>query len=276
MARVLAISSQVARGAIGLSASVPVLQALGHEVIALPTVLLSNHPGHARFAGERIGPDLLRRMLDALDDNGWLGEVDAVLTGYLPSPEHVDIACEAVTRVRRRRPDALAHCDPVLGDEPKGLYIAETAAGAIRDRLVPLADVVKLNRFELGWLTGAAPVDIASVSDAARRFEAGTVIVTSVTVESVPRLYNVAVSAAETWVASVVLRGRVPHGTGDAFGGLLLGYMLAGEDRPLAMARATAAVDLMLDASLGQDEMTLARTLPHLLSVAGVAVEQLR
>ena len=84
MPRVLAISSQVARGHVGLGAVVPVLQALGHDVIALPTVLLSNHPGHAHAAGECVGPDQLRRMLDALGANGWLGEIDAVLTGYLP------------------------------------------------------------------------------------------------------------------------------------------------------------------------------------------------
>ena len=79
MGRVLAISSQVARGHVGLSAIVPALQALGHEVIALPTILLSNHPGHPRFAGERVAPDLLRRMFDALESNRWLGEIDAVL-----------------------------------------------------------------------------------------------------------------------------------------------------------------------------------------------------
>ncbi len=100
MGRVLAISSQVARGHVGLSAIVPALQALGHEVIALPTILLSNHPGHPRFAGERIAPDLLMRMLDALEFNRWLGEIDAVLTGYLPSAAHVAVAVDEM----RQRP----------------------------------------------------------------------------------------------------------------------------------------------------------------------------
>jgi pyridoxine kinase len=133
LARVLAISSQVARGAIGLSAAVPALQALGHEVIALPTILLSNHPGYARFAGERVAAELLQRMLDALTANGWLASIDAVLTGYLPSPEHVSFARGAVEQVKQTRPRSIFVCDPVLGDDPKGLYIARDAAEAIRD-----------------------------------------------------------------------------------------------------------------------------------------------
>ena len=85
MARVLAVSSQVVRGHVGLSAAVPALQRLGHEVWPVPTIVLSNHPGHPHAAGTEIEPGVLDAMLDALDRNGWLGEVDAVLTGYLPA-----------------------------------------------------------------------------------------------------------------------------------------------------------------------------------------------
>ena len=49
MAKVLAISSHVVRGHVGLDATVPALQYLGHEVWALPTVLLSSRPGSAAW-----------------------------------------------------------------------------------------------------------------------------------------------------------------------------------------------------------------------------------
>jgi pyridoxine kinase len=89
MGRYLVISSQVAHGHVGLSAIVPALQAMGHEVIALPTILLSNHPGHAKVAGFKVEPSVLGQMLDALEANGRLKRVDAVLTGYLPTVDHV-------------------------------------------------------------------------------------------------------------------------------------------------------------------------------------------
>jgi pyridoxine kinase len=131
MGTILAISSQVARGHVGLAAAVPALHALGHEVIALPTVLLSNHPGHGAVAGQRIDPVLLGQMLATLDAHGWLARVDAVLSGYLPTPGHVAVVEDAIARVRARNPAAAYFCDPVLGDDPKGLYIAEDAARAL-------------------------------------------------------------------------------------------------------------------------------------------------
>ena len=47
-------------------------------------------------------------MLEVLDANGWLAAVDAVMTGYLPTPEHVDFARRAVDIVRTRSPGASA------------------------------------------------------------------------------------------------------------------------------------------------------------------------
>jgi pyridoxine kinase len=268
MPRVLAISSQVARGAVGLSSIVPVLQALGHEVVALPTILLSNHPGHARSAGERVAPDLLTRMLETLDANGWLAGIDALITGYLPSAEHVAVAREAVERVRRRRADALYLCDPVLGDEPKGLYIAEAAAGATRDRLVPLADCLKLNRFELGWLAGAAIDAPAVVLAAGRRLGVPVVAATSVSLRAEPQITNLVITVERARSLTVARRSHAPNGTGDAFGGLMLGYRLAGSDWPEAAARATAAVDLMLEASVGHDELAVVPVLAGLRRIA--------
>ena len=59
MARVLAISSHVVRGTVGLAATVPALQWLGHEVWALPTVLLASRPGLGRFVRHEVpAPDL--------------------------------------------------------------------------------------------------------------------------------------------------------------------------------------------------------------------------
>ena len=64
--RVLALSSQVAVGHVGLAAAVPVLQRLGVPVTALPTVMLSNHPGWAAVAGHAMPVADLQAMIDAL------------------------------------------------------------------------------------------------------------------------------------------------------------------------------------------------------------------
>lgn len=255
MARFLAISSQVARGHVGLGAIQPGLQRLGHDVIAVPTVLLSNHPGHPRFAGERVSPDLLARMLDALDANGWLADIDGILTGYLPSADHVAFAVDAVRRVQARSPLARYLCDPILGDDPKGLYVAPDAAEAVRDRLLPLADIATPNRFELAWLTGEEVGDVASAIAAARSLGTAAVVATSIP-EGEQALHTLAVSKTAARSVLTERRQGVPNGTGDLLAALFLAATLA-EPRIDALAVTAGAINAVIDASRGAEELRL-------------------
>ena len=269
MATVLAVSSQVARGHVGLSAIVPTLQRLGHDVVALPTILLSSHPGHARFAGERISPLLLERMLAALgpEPPGTLADgFDAILSGYLPSVEHVAVVERLVAEARRARPDMHYLCDPVTGDDPKGLYVPQDVAEAIRDRLMPLATITTPNLFELGWMTGRDVADLSAAVEAAGRLVPRSVLVTSATMArgSEARLANllcVKATDGETrdhaYCADVARRAGVPKGTGDMAAALLLAHLLDGRTAPEALGRTTAALDAVVTQSLGAPELRL-------------------
>jgi pyridoxine kinase len=276
LARVLAISSQVARGHIGLSAIVPALQRLGHEVWALPTVLLSNHPGHRHAAGTRIEAAALQRMVDALEQNGWLGEVDAVLTGYLPSAAHVAFAAEAVARSRAMRPGLIYLCDPVMGDDPKGLYIEAEAAAAIRDALVGHADIATPNRFELSYLSGASVEDAASAAKACSRLGIGSVLATSLLGADETERVNLLASRDGRFISRVRWRSDAPHGTGDLMAGLLLGYLLSGCGSKEALAQSTAVVDAVLAASESAEELRLTAWAGSPGEVTGWPVERLR
>ncbi len=248
MRTILAISSQVARGAVGLSVITPALQALGHQVIALPTVLLSNHSGHPNVAGQATDPELLQRMVDAIAANGWLGEIDTVLSGYLPSPAHVAFAAATVVRIRQQRPACRYVCDPVLGDDPKGLYIDKAAAADIRRLLLPLADILLPNRFELAWLSETSVMSAAEAITAARQLVPETVIATSIPT-SAGSLLTIQIDASRATACEVARRSRIPNGTGD-----LLSALVAAEWQ---LGRAVAAIDAVLDASDGQDELQL-------------------
>lgn len=270
MANVLAISSQVARGHIGLSAAVPALQRLGHEVWALPTIILSNHPGHEHVSGFRVEPVALDRMIDALDANGWLGDVDAVLSGYLPSADHV-LAVGRIVRRLRARKRTFFLCDPVLGDHPKGIYLDGHAATAIRNDLLPLADLTTPNRFELGWLTGRPTDSLDDVASAARALGCPDVVVTSAARQE-GQFFNMHVSASGIASCSVAAVDDAPHGTGDLFAGLMLGHHLAGQGVTDAMARAARGVALALAASAGQDELVLVPVLDEVASAPPVPI----
>ncbi|MGI9384742.1 MAG: pyridoxal kinase [Methyloligellaceae bacterium] len=260
MATVLSISSQVARGHVGLSATQFALERLGHEVWSLPTILLSNHPGHARYAGEPVDAMALGRMLGALQDNGWLAQVDGVLTGYLPSAVHVVVAAELVTWVRSHAPEALVLCDPALGDDPKGVYVDPTAAEAIRSELLPLADIAAPNRFELEWLTGHAVANESEALVAAEVLGQPHLLATSIPGAGPDRLLNLHVGLDTASKTDVERRPQAPHGTGDLIAALFFGHVLDGRDSARALALATAGVEAVLDASVDADELKLVQS----------------
>lgn len=264
MARILAISSQVARGHVGLSVVVPALQALGHEVIALPTIVLSNHPGYPQTAGQTIDPVRLRDMLDAVAANGWLQGIDGVLTGYLPSAAHVRFAADAVTTVRTcgRKPQAdgrhpLYLCDPVIGDHPKGLYIDPAAADAVREMLLPVADLTTPNHFELGWLAGARAGDGASPQDLLRALGHPFIVATSMPDVEPSRIRNILCRGTAMAATSIGVRPQTPHGTGDLFAAVLLAVLVEGGAPDAALSKATVAVDRVLAASTDCDMLQI-------------------
>jgi pyridoxine kinase len=254
LARLLILSSWVAAGHVGLSAAMPALQALGHRVIALPTVVLSNHPGFAHAAGAALPLAQLAKMIDALDANGWLDEIDAVLTGYMPSADHVAQAATLIADLQSRSSTPKVVVDPVIGDLPKGLYVPETVADAIRDRLLPLADILTPNRFELSWLAGA-PADTAAEarSEAMRLLRDGPrAVVTTSAFEANGRLgtMHVAPGIAQTW--SVPHRTGVPHGVGDVFSALL--------SAGLPIGAALGRLDVLIAESLGAPHLRIAES----------------
>jgi pyridoxine kinase len=257
MPRILALSSHVAFGSVGLAAIVPALQWLGHEVIAVPTVVLSNHPGYPRFAGDPVLPGQIAAMIDALEANGWLADTAAVITGYLPSPAHVGEARSAVERVRRANPGAIYLCDPVFGDEPEGIYLSEVTAAAIRDELLPLASIATPNRFELAWLTGLPIGDLAEARRAAKALGAPTVLATSIDASD-NRLATMLTKGEDAIASYVRRRSSAPHGTGDLLSAMFLGNHLNAFSLSYSLGAAASAVDATIAASMGRNELPLA------------------
>lgn len=259
MAKVLSISSQVVYGHVGNSTAQFVLQRMGHSVLSLPTILLSNRPGYGAIASEFLKPEKLDAMLEAAQSNSWLSGVDAVFTGYLPNSELAALCERWISAIKALNPKAVYLCDPILGDE-LGIYIPEAAAEAIRERLLPLTDILTPNRFELEWLAGWSVPDAAAAVDAARNLPCPDVLVTSAPAYSPDLLANVLVDGAGI-AATVSTRRTVhAHGTGDFFASIFLAHRLKGACNRTALRAATAAIDAVIAASVGKSELALIET----------------
>ena len=254
---VLSIQSDVVYGHVGNAAARFALQRLGHEVWAVPTVLLSSHAGYAKVGGESLSADLLRRLVDGLDANGWLASCDAVLSGYLGHADHAGVVADAVRRVKAANRNALYCLDPVFGDAGRA-YAKPGVAEAMARELLPLADIVTPNVFELSSLTSVAIRSADDALVAAKRLGRPIVVVTSVPVSG-DRIGTLAVSKGEAWFASTPLLENAPHGSGDFMAALFLAQHLAGQSLRDSLTKTSASVFDILEKSVtaGSHEMLL-------------------
>jgi pyridoxine kinase len=273
---VILVNSLVARGAVGGRAAVFVLERLGFAVWLVPTVLRSWHPGHGPATRIVSPPAEFQRLLADLAATRRLSEVGAILTGYLGDAAQVTSIVHLVQALKARNPGALLLCDPVIGDHGR-LFQPEAIATAVRDRLVPLADIVTPNRFELEWCTGMATTDNAGLIDAARRLGRAEVVVTSAFAPP-GDLGNLLIHGDQVHVAGHGALPSVPNGTGDLLAALYLAHRLADELPEEALLKSVSSTLRLAERAveLGADELPLAAAKDDLLSPPrGVSLSRL-
>jgi pyridoxine kinase len=151
---VLSIQSHVVYGHAGNSSAVFPLQRLGNEVWAINTVEFSNHTGYGSWTGKVLGADLVGELITGLENRGVLGGCDAVLSGYLGDAAAGRAIIDAVKKVKAANKNAVYCCDPVMGDVGRGFYVKPDIPDIFKNELIPLADIICPNQFELEALTG--------------------------------------------------------------------------------------------------------------------------
>ena len=245
----LCVSSEVAYGPVGNSAVVPAIQGNGIAAYSVPSVVLSNHPGHGGPAGLAVPDDTLKQMLETMTARGWLDNCSGIITGYFSTAGQVEAVAQTISTMKARNATLTYLCDPVLGDDHTGLYVPEEVAQAIRDHLVPLANVISPNRFELEWLSGAPVGDAATAGVAVGKLTCPVVLATSLPAAN-GFLDTAVFEGGSVHCVTTALRERVPHGTGDLLAGLFLAAIITGKDSSQALRLAMNRLEAVLDASL--------------------------
>jgi pyridoxine kinase len=261
---ILSIQSHVAYGHVGNSAAVFPLQRLGHDVWPIHTVAFSNHLGYPTWRGRTRAPEEVAEIVAGLDQLGALKRCDAVLSGYLGDKGNGAVVLDAVARVRAANPRALYACDPVMGDRGVGLFVKADVPAIFGEQLLPAADMCFPNAFELELLTGGATERLEQALAAAGalrgRMRTGAVVVlTSLLRADRPegRIEVLAVGADAAWLIDAPYHAGPPHGAGDCFAALFLGYYLKSRSVEDALARSVSAIHLVLAASTGQAELQI-------------------
>ncbi|WP_313378810.1 pyridoxine/pyridoxal/pyridoxamine kinase [Achromobacter insolitus] len=263
---IVSVQSQVVYGCVGNNAAMPVFRKAGLRAIAVPTVILSNTPHYPTLHGGAVPLDWFEGLLQGLDERGVTRRARAVVCGYLGQPGQAGLLAGWLPALRASRPDLKVHIDPVMGDRNDGLYVNEGLVQQYRDLLVPLADGMTPNHFELELLVGRALSSIEEVVAAARELIArgpDWIVVTS----AAPMT-----AAAGTLQLAVVTRDEatvvthpeiaIPpsvHGTGDVFMAGVTARLLTGQYLVEAVRSAAAQVTVALERTreLGWEELAV-------------------
>jgi len=257
--RILSIQSHVAYGHVGNSAAVFPLQRLGHEVWPVLTVNFSNHTGYGAWRGPLIDPADVTDVIQGIEDRGVLPTCDAVLSGYQGSPAVAGVVVDAVRRVKAANPAATYTCDPVMGNAKSGCFVNPEIPPIIREQVVPVADVLTPNQFELGFLTGTEPSSLEEVlesADLARAMGPSTILVTSVeTGEDTIGL--MAVDDEGAWLVETPLLPLKANGSGDITAALFTAHLHATGSAQRAVERTVSSVYAVLQRTLESDEREL-------------------
>jgi pyridoxine kinase len=211
------------------------------------TVHFSNHTGYGAWRGPLLAADDVREVITGIEERGVLGQVDAVLSGYQGGEEIGDVILDAVARVKAANPAATYTCDPVMGNAQSGCFVHPAIPVLLRERVVPQADLITPNQFELGYLTGTEPTDLESTLasvDAARAMGPSSVLVTSVErPDAEPdTLEMLAVTPEGAWLVATPRLPLKANGSGDVTAALFTGHYRTTGDAADALARTTSSV----------------------------------
>ena len=265
---ILSIQSHVSYGHVGNSAAVFPLQRLGHEVWPVYTVNFSNHTGYGQWGGSPIPASEVTAIISAMEQRGALAQVDVVLSGYQGGTDIADAILDAVARVKAANPNATYTCDPVMGNAKSGCFVNPAIPELLRERVVPKADLVTPNQFELGYLAGMQVQTLEETLkalDAVMAMGPRAVLVTSVfRPDAAPgTIEMLAADANGAWLVTTPHLPFKANGSGDVTAALFTAHYSqhfgAMGSAKLALERTKASMFELLDLThrSGQRELQL-------------------
>ena len=119
------------------------------------TVHFSNHTGYGAWRGPLLDPADVREVIAGIEDRGRARRVPTpCCRATRATRRSARSVLDTVARVKELNPAAVYCCDPVMGDVGRGMFVRPGIPEFMRDRVVPAADVITPNHFELDFLAG--------------------------------------------------------------------------------------------------------------------------
>jgi pyridoxine kinase len=150
-----------------------------------------------------------------------------------------------------------------MGNAKSGCFVNPAIPELLRERVVPAADVITPNQFELGFLTGTEPLtleDTLASVDLARAMGPSTVLVTSVERPDRPADTIEMLAADDTgaWIVQTPLLPLKANGSGDVTAALFTAHRHETGSIPEALGRTVSSVFDLLENTHESGERELA------------------
>jgi pyridoxine kinase len=244
---ILSIQSGVMVGAVGNDAAGPIYAQRALSVARLDTVRLAAHPGHGAMRAYTTPPDTLSELLSDFFSLPQADDLKLIQTGYFGAAEQVSIVADHIRSYRNAHPTCQFLCDPVLGDSGR-LYVDAAIKDEIEAHLLPLADYLTPNLFELSSLTGTL---IKTCDDA---FQSADALLSkqqlsgcrAILVTGVPHSDGTITDCLVTRKSQDVVHTSATtggiSGSGDILAALMIAHLLSYPDDDIASAAKAACV----------------------------------
>ncbi|MBN3857595.1 MULTISPECIES: pyridoxal kinase PdxY [unclassified Paraburkholderia] len=258
MKNVLSIQSHVVFGHAGNSAAVFPMRRLGVNVWPLNTVQFSNHTQYGHWTGSAIDAGQMVELVEGIGAIGMLPRCDAVLSGYLGTPEQAQGVIDVVRAVKAANPQARYFCDPVMGTlnaqaGDNGCRVEPGIQEFLVTHMPEVADAMMPNHSELQRLVGRELETAEEAVDACRELIARgpkLVLVKHLLDRNSPAdTFNMlVVSEREAWLAQRPLYpfARQPVGVGDITSAIFVARLMLGDTLRRAFEHTLAAVNAVV------------------------------
>jgi len=210
-------------------------------------VQFSNHTGYGQWQGRVFDVGMIREVVAGIAQRGVLSECDGVLSGYMGGADIGAAILDAVATVKQANPSAKYCCDPVIGDAGRGIFVREGIPEFMRDKVVPAADVITPNQFELAFLAGRECETLATTRDAVKAVHdlgPRVCLVTSLHTAETPE-DAIDLLASDEKTCFRLRTPRLPlvvNGAGDAIAALFLAHYLREGKIEVALSRAASSI----------------------------------
>lgn len=261
MKKIAAIHDISCFGRCALTVIIPLLSAMGEQVVPIPTALLSTHTGGFDQPYFRDLSDDMERIVAHFGELGV--KFDAIYSGFLGSARQIAIVEDIIDRFGG---DCPVLVDPVMGDDGKlySTYTDELVRGMAQ--LCRRADIITPNLTEAHFLTG---MDIPEVIPDARaatelalalccrmKHELGVNKIVITGIHFGDRVGNAVMVDGEVRLTSMPRLERSFPGTGEVFTSTLLGEIVRGKSLYDAAEAAQAFTYKVIEHSQSSPEPT--------------------